>query len=72
MKRLICNKSTQEFLSAGGIWSKEISSAQNFSDYPSAITAQRESRLENLQIVLIMEALPNHLEEMLPLVRRPR
>jgi hypothetical protein len=72
MKRMICNKSTGEFLSTGGLWAPEMSSARNFPDYDSAIAAQNESQLENLQIVLITEHLSANLEEAPALSHRRR
>jgi hypothetical protein len=72
MKRLNSNKLTGEFLARGGVWSKDICSAQNFPDLQSAIGAQQEAKVENVEIVLIPQETVDNFDETLPLGRKRR
>ena len=72
MKRLIRSKRNRKFLAPDGSWTKDTSAALAFSDIRAVVKARQEHRLENIELLLLMEDQPSQYDIVLPLGPAPR
>ena len=59
MKRIIRNRATREYLSAGGEWVRDFGCARDFEDAESAVLDVQDRHLEDTEFVLVMGAEPS-------------
>lgn len=59
MKRIIRNRATSEYLSAGGEWVRDFGSACDFEDVESAVLDVQDRHLEDTEFVLVRGAEPS-------------
>jgi hypothetical protein len=67
LNRLIRNKSTGHFLTSGGSWSEDVSSALDFSDSTKAILEKQKLGLNDVELVFMMGDKPGLYDVTLPL-----
>jgi hypothetical protein len=67
VKRLLRNKLTRQFLTSGGVWTNDISSAESFADIRSVVTARQKLDLENVELLYLMGETPSDYDVIIPL-----